>query len=642
MRGMTSFTAALLLFISSASYAAEPPISLAPAVKADGNAWINFADPAGILNVENGITDAEATVFDCFGKLLVTCSKADGRHPSKNHGKTAHVSVWNVKTGQLVWDRKRSRGPDENGDGYPDDQPRNHEDEVEIAVFSPDGRFVAAGGEDDKIEVWRVREDDHTGDQWLSEPVLVQTLTVGDGNPETDDAGIDSMTWSHDGRLLFAGTEQGGKVEIFRTQGEPSTWKFMHKANHGGRPGFAVNSLDLTEDDQYVGTVGTDTKGAFWKLDVKEDNEGLITAVKMIRLATLPSKNGKPIDGSGREARFETNGDRHFIFTLERTGLVQVYDVEQLKAYQGPATEGPAPIAILTNGDKIKDGNEIEPATYSRSGRFLVHDGDTRVNGDSEGIFPGYLRIVETKEIQKNVPMPDPVFVQRIQATEFLDFSPDDSLLASGHGDGTVRLWKVAVSGSETISSEAFNESDPGRWKLSGNMSGTKTGWGSSAQVAHKTAFRGHRGQSYIAARNLSGEVHALEINDAWDIGGFTKRGLQFAAVAAPGAFEKGDFLRITADTNGDGEFETQIVEFLPDADGDLALGGSGGRKLNSVFLDDDGKTPFCTFEDYFVDLEALLPVSFSGKIRFRIEASTDADDEEIGFDSLRVIGLMD
>jgi len=616
---------------------AEPPITLEPAEKADGSPWINMADPAGTLNVEEGITDAEAAVFDRYGKLLVTCSKADGRHPSKAHGKSAHVSVWNVETGELVWDRKRSRGPDENGDGFPDDQPKNREDEVEIAIFSPDGRFVAAGGEDEKIEVWRVREDDHGADEWLSEPVLETTLTTGDGDQETDEAAIDSMSWSHDGRLLFAGTEQGGSVEIFRTQGEPSEWKFLHRATHGGRPGFAVNSLDLTEDDQYVGTVGTDTIGGFWRLDVRENNNGLIENVQMTKLSTLPSLNGKKIDGSGREARFQP-GSRLFIFTLERTGLVQVYDVAELIEQNGAGDRTPKPIMILTSGDDIKDGNEIEPAVFSTDGRFLAHDGDTRVNGNSEGIFPGYIRIYETAEIQKGAPTPDPVFVQRALATEFLDFSPDNARLASGHGDGSVRLWNTTIPGSETIASEAFNEpaEEAGRWTTSGPG---KDQWGSSNSVKQTAPFRGHRGKLYLAANNLGGVTRAVEMTDTWDLAGFEERGLQFAAVAAPGSFEDGDFLRLLADTNGDGKFDTVIAEFLPDEEGDLALGGPGGRKLNAVFLDDDGRKQFYTFEDYFLDLEPLLPADFNGKIRFRIEASTDADDEEIGFDSLRVTG---
>ncbi len=621
-----------------------PPIRLELAETTSGEAWIRLADPAGILNRENGITDTEAACFDCFGKLLITCSKADGRHPSTKHGKTAHVSLWHLESGDLVWDRKRSRGPDEDGDGSPDNQPANRQDEVEIAIWNPDGRFVAAGGEDDTIEVWRVREDDMGPDEWREAPVLVKTLTTGDGDPETDDAGIDSMVWSHDGRLLFAGTEQGGKIEVFRTQGEPAEWSRMHRANHGGRPGFAVNSLDLTEDDRYLGAVGTDTNGTFWRIDITEEESGRIAEVDLVKLATLPALNGKAIDGSGREARFEPKGDRHFIFTLERTGLVQVYQVADLIGWDGPPTRGPQPIMIFTNGEKIKDGNEIEPAVYSPDGLFLVHDGDTRVGGNSEGIFPGFLRIMETKEIREGAPMPDPVFVQRALATEFLDFHPGMSHLASGHGDGSVRVWRVHLGGTETIVAEAFNEltEEAGRWELFGAQSSGKAekpAWGSSHSVEHRTAFRGHRGLRYLAAGNLGGETHALEILAAWDIGSFEDRGVQFAAAASPGPFAAGDFLRLLADTDGDDHFESLVAEFLPDGEGDLALGGAGGAKLNSVFLDDDGETAFSSFEDYFFDLEPLLPPNFEGSIRFRVEARTDHAVGEIAFDSLRVTG---
>ncbi len=181
---------------------------------------------------------------------------------------------------------------------------------------------------------------------------------------------------------------------------------------------------------------------------------------------------------------------------------------------------------------------------------------------------------METKEIRVGEPTPDPVFVQRALATEFIEFSPDGSMLASGHGDGTVRPWNVTISGSEMIASEAFSENDAGRWTSSGKRSGTRDGWASSAMVWHTTPFRGHRGRHDVAANDLGGETHSLTIDEAWDISGYTGRGLQLAAVAAPDAFEPGDFLRLLADTDGDGEFETKVAEFLPDSDGDLARGG--------------------------------------------------------------------
>lgn len=385
------FVSAILI---STPLLGAPPITLEIAKKADGSDWINLADPAGIINQEEGITDTESAVFDPFDRLIVTCSKADGRHPSPNHGKSSQVMLWNAATGEKIWDRKRSREPDHDGDGRPDDQPKNGEDELEITLFSPDGRFVAAGAEDDAVEVWRVRLDSHGPDEWLPEPILETTFTTGDGDKNTDDAGIDSMNWS---------------AEAFN---EPT--------------GVANR----------------------WSL--------------------IGSRSEEVVD-------------------LKTT------------------------------------------------------------NGSAE--------------------------------------------------------------------------------------------WGSSAAVIHTTPFRGHRGRHYLAVGNLGGETHSLELNQTWDLEGFEDLTLQFSAVAAPGVFESGDFLRLKADCNGDGAFDTTIVEFLPDHDGDLALGGEGGRKLNAIFLDDDGVTEFFTFEDFYLDLDPLLK---GDSIRFQIEAKTDAANEEIGFDNLRISGTKE
>jgi hypothetical protein len=146
----------------------------------------------------------------------------------------------------------------------------------------------------------------------------------------------------------------------------------------------------------------------------------------------------------------------------------------------------------------------------------------------------------------------------------------------------------------------------------------------------------GDRGTQYIGVDNLKGETHSLTMNDAWDISGFTHRQVQFAAAAAPGAFEMGDFLKLLADLDGDDSFETTLAEFIPDGDQDLAW---NGRKLNSLFQDDAGND-FYAFQDFFIDLEPLLPEDFGGDIRFRIEANTNDSAEEIGFDSLRVTGV--
>ncbi|MEM1095942.1 MAG: hypothetical protein AAGJ10_15195 [Bacteroidota bacterium] len=644
---------------------AQLPDGFQDGVADDPAEWIKFADPFGVFNTENGITDGEAAHISYDGQYIISTSKADGRYINRTpdgaspRGQyewdfdtrptiaSARLRLWNAQTGELIWDQPRSREPDNDGDFRPDNQPSDLADEIEIALFSPDDQYVAAGAEDDQVEVWRIK-DPATG-ALLDDPVLVKTFSTA--------AAVDGMVYSHSGDLLLAGTENAGEVEIYRVQGDPSTWQQMGVFKHGGAPGNAVNSLDITQDDAYVATHGTNREGIFWDLEVARDASGLITRVAMTPIATLGDT--ADFEGSGREARFSNDGgpagsaETYLALTNERDFLTRVYAVDELKRYTGPQDDQvqvPQPVLQLRNGDNAPGslpahGTEIEPADFSPDGRFFVNDGDSRdPNGSPNGvIFPGFLRVYETAEWSRTPANqePDPIWVERGLSTEFLAFSPDGTRLASAHGDGTLRVWDVTVTEAQTIAAEGFNESTAthDRWTLARESSAmqARTEWGTSSDVDQTDwAFVGERGTQYVAANNLGGEMHTLTLNEAWDIGGFDNRRLQFAAVAAPGVFEPGDFLRLLADLDADGSFETTIAEFLPDSDGDLAW---NGQKLHNLFADDTG-TPFYAFTDFFVDLEALLPSDFGGTLRFQLQANTDDSAKELGFDSLRVTGV--
>jgi len=630
--------------------------------------WIKFADPFGVFGKENGITDGEAAQFSSDSAHIVTSNKADGRYintgttppdgtVTQNNRyewdfgnrptmATARLRVWNATTGALVWEKHRSRGPDNNGDFRPDNQPGDFEDEIEIAAFSPDDRYIAAGGEDDKVEIWRFK---NPAGGFFDDAEPVASFSTA--------AGVDGMTYSHSGDLVFAGTENAGEVEVIRVQGDPGTWQELGTCQHGGGAGNAVNSLDITQDDKYLATHGTNREGVFWKLDVTRDGTGLITGVNMTKIATLGDTSD--FEGSGREARFSNDGgpdgsgETYLTLTNEKDFLTRIYKVEDLKNYTGPHNDQnqvPQPFRELKNGSKNAGttpalGTEIEPSDFTKSGRFFISDGDSRDgSGNPNGqVFPGFFRVYETAEwADKPADQePDPIWVQRALSTEFLNFNPDDTRLASGQGDGTLRVWDVTITAARTIHSEGFNEPTAdghGRWTLAGSLSTPGDNeWGTSDGVTQDTVFVGDRGRHYVAVDNLVGETHTLTLAATWDISGFEKRQVQFAAAAAPGAFEAGDFLRLKADTDGDGTFETTIAQFLPDSDGDLAFSGTG-QKLNSLFEDDAGADYFA-FQDFFVDLEPLLPQNFNGSIRFLIEANTNSSAEEIGFDSLRVTG---
>lgn len=591
--------------------------------------WAALADPAGTIDAtsRNGIVSGESAAFSKDGQYIVTTSKSDGRldRYEDEHltGGTAHLRLFDLE-GRLIWDKARSRGPDDNNDGRPDDQPASGEDELEVAIFSPNDLYIAAAGDDKKIELWQARSL-ATGDM-LSEPILVKTFPLG--------AGADSLSYSQSGDLLFAGTEEQGKIEVFRVQGDPATWQFMHKADHGGSGKNGVNSVDLSYDDFYVASAGTNQIARLWRLDLVRNSEDLITSVDMVRLAAMNEPTS-----TIREIRFEpksdVNGtpsirDEYVALTAEHDQATRIYLLQDLLD-SGTSNSSPPPFQTLYNfNTSIVEGNPVEPMTFSPDGRFLLTPGKTRGS-----VLPAFLRFYEVAEIAPGLPEPDPVYVRtnRVRNPEYFDFNFDGSLLTTSHHDGSVRLWNVLVGGSETIHSEAFNEptSSAGRWVLEGSQATTSggNGFGSIDQVSQSTPFRGHRGSGYIAARHLQNSDHALTLNDTWNLAGFRNLQVQFAAAAATGEFDGEDHLRLKADTTGDGVFETLVAEFLPDNDGDLAwtLPAGSGRKLGH------------TFEDFHVDLDPLLTSAYNQSIRFRLELWNSSRREEIAFDSLRITG---
>ncbi|MEE2775018.1 MAG: c-type cytochrome [Pseudomonadota bacterium] len=120
-----------------------------------------------------------------------------------------------------------------------------HDAAVNIAAFSPNGKYLATGGDDSRILLWRLddlaKNKDHP-------PILLRGHT----------AKVVDLVFSSDGsKLLSAGWDHVVRIWDVKTEKQVGLLR-----GHDG----PVNAVELTKDDKYVFTAGYDGTIRYWEL----------------------------------------------------------------------------------------------------------------------------------------------------------------------------------------------------------------------------------------------------------------------------------------------------------------------------------------------------------------------------------------
>jgi WD40 repeat protein len=323
--------------------------------------WTALGDRSGAVDMDNDTASVESVEFSPDGRFVVSGSKGvmkDGKRVGQA------VKLWRVADGKEIWTRERA-------------------DEVEAVSFSRNGQFIAAGGEDNQIELLR-----------SSDGSLIRALSL--------QASCDALRFTPDGKFLAIGDE-AQQISIYKV----SNWTIQNVVKHGGMADNAVNSIDFTHDNHLMASGGSNGEVKVWRF-----LNGKAFLINSIRAGAAV-----------KSVRISPDGK----FLAAGVGMGLGVKVWTLK-------DG-VPIVTLTL--HTTDPLTMEAVEWTPDSRYLVTGGtEGRI---SDGI--GYIRFYKTSDLI--LKKTEPALKQRVFRQEYIHFSKSGEMMVSGHEDGTLRVWRV-------------------------------------------------------------------------------------------------------------------------------------------------------------------------------------------------------
>jgi len=376
------------------------------------------------------------------------------------------INIWDVKSGKVLQTLKEHKGP------------------VQTLAFSPDGKTLASGSVDQTLILWDVK----TG-KMLDSPLTEHTDTIW------------SIAFSPDGKLLASGSRD--KTLIF--------WD-VAKRKPLGKPlpqaGF-LRSVTFSPDGKYLAVGGEDTNVTLWDV-----------AKQQIV--------GQPLVGhTSTVYDLAFSPDSKLLISASADKTLLLWDVETLKRVAPPFTgHNQQVFNVVFNADNqtiasIADDNSLilwDIGAQQRLGKTLEGH---KALVNSVTFSPAGNLLASASDDQTLI-LWDTVKQQQVGKPlkgghgylASVAFSPDGKLLAVGNEDATITFWDVATQKligkplkghTAAVFSVAF--SPDGQTLASGSFDQTIRFWEVATQKPLGSALKGHTDEVYSVAFSPDGQI---------------------------------------------------------------------------------------------------------------------------------------
>jgi len=265
-----------------------------------------------------------------------------------------------------------------------------HENDVSSVVFNSDGTLLASGSRDCCIKLWK-----RTGDSQQ----FTETTTIREHGEN-----VQALSFSPDGRLLASASWD----ETVRLWDVETGSAVALLTGHRGM----VHTLDFSPDGRILASAGGDKVFRFWDMTARGG------------LVTMSMSTGKKLL-SGMVTAVDFSPDDRILASAYEDAVVTLWD----------------PDTGVETGMLAGHTNRIAALRFSPDGRWLASGG-----------LDGLICLWDVDQQSLDATFGEDMFLKvlaslgqdtKTNEVHALTFSPEGTILASGHEDRTIKLWNL-------------------------------------------------------------------------------------------------------------------------------------------------------------------------------------------------------